>query len=118
MQDRTDFETQLQHWVVLDNQITQQNHQLKTLRESRDQLHDQIIEYMKKNQLTDTTIQISDGYLKYTEQSTPQPFTLKSIKQGLLQYFNQDEEKAERCLSFLKHVRNTKQQYLLKRVFS
>ena len=58
------FENQIQQWVQLDNQLKQLNEKTKELREKRNDLEGKITNYASTNNLSNATVQISDGKLK------------------------------------------------------
>ena len=59
------FESQIQQWVSIDNQIKQLNEKTKELREKKNTLEQNITSYASSNNLSSSTIQISDGKLKF-----------------------------------------------------
>ena len=61
------FENKIQQWVQLDNQLKQINEKTKELREKRSILEENITSYASINNLSNTTVQISDGKLKFAD---------------------------------------------------
>ena len=59
------FENQIKQWVQLDNQLKELNQQTKELREKRNSLEKTITTYAESNNHSNSTIQISDGKLKF-----------------------------------------------------
>ena len=65
------FEGQIQQWVSIDNQLKQLNDKTKDLREKRNVLEQNITTYATNNNLSNSTVQISDGRLKFTNTKIP-----------------------------------------------
>jgi len=77
------FESQIQQWVLLDNQLKQLNEKIKDLREKRNALEKNITTHAFSNNLSNTTIQISDGRLKFSNTKVPEPLTFKYLEKTL-----------------------------------
>ena len=60
------FENQIQQWVSLDNQLKQLNEKVKDLRDKRNNLEENITSYASENNLSNATVKISDGRLRFT----------------------------------------------------
>jgi hypothetical protein len=77
------FEGQIQQWVTIDNQLKQLNEKTKELREKRNNLEKNITTYACSNNLSNATIQISDGKLKFANTRVPEPLTFKYLEKTL-----------------------------------
>lgn len=77
------FENQIQQWVSLDNQLKQLNEKAKELREKRNKLEDNITTYASENNLSNATVKISDGRLKFTNTKVQEPLTFKYLEKTL-----------------------------------
>ena len=55
------FESSIQNWVALDNQIKTLSDRLKELRTKRNDIGDNIISYVETNELSNAVVKISDG---------------------------------------------------------
>jgi hypothetical protein len=77
------FESQIQQWVSLDNQIKQLYEKTKDLREKRNTLENNITTYASNNNLSNSTIQISDGKLKFVNTRVQEPLTFKYLEKTL-----------------------------------
>ena len=77
------FEGQIQQWVQLDNQLKQINEKVKDLREKRNTLEQNITIYAASNNLTNSTVQISDGKLKFVNTKIQEPLTFKYLEKTL-----------------------------------
>ena len=77
------FESQIQQWVQIDNQLKQINEKAKDLREKRNTLEQNITIYAASNNLTNSTVQISDGKLKFANTKVQEPLTFKYLEKTL-----------------------------------
>ena len=77
------FEGKIQQWVSLDNQLKNLNAKTKELRENRNALEENITSYASINNLSNTTVQISDGKLKFAYTKVPEPLTFKYLEKTL-----------------------------------
>ena len=59
------FEGQIQQWVQIDNQLKQLNDKAKELRDKRNLLEQNITTHVFSNNLSNSTVKISDGRLKF-----------------------------------------------------
>ena len=77
------FENQIQQWVQLDNQIKQLNEKIREIRDKRNVLEQNIINYASINNLSNSTIKISDGRLRFANTKVPEPLTFKYLEKSL-----------------------------------
>ena len=77
------FENQIQQWVSIDNQLKQLNEKVKELRDKRNNLEDNITTYASENNLSNATVKISDGRLKFTNTKVQEPLTFKYLERTL-----------------------------------
>jgi hypothetical protein len=86
------FENQIQQWVQLDNQLKNINEKTKELREKRNVLEDNITSYASINNLSNTTIPISDGKLKFANAKIPEPLTFKYLEKTLSEVIKNENQ--------------------------
>ena len=77
------FKNQIQQWVSLDNQLKQLNEKVKELRDKRNNLELTITTYASENNLSNATINITNGKLKFTNSKIPEPLTFKYLEKTL-----------------------------------
>jgi septal ring factor EnvC (AmiA/AmiB activator) len=77
------FENKIQQWVSVDNQLKQLNEKVKELRDKRNTLEENITTYASENNLSNSTVQISDGKLKFTNTKVQEPLTFKYLEKTL-----------------------------------
>jgi len=77
------FENHIQQWVSIDNKLKQINESVKELREKRRVLEQSITNYASSNNLSNATIQISDGKIKFTNTKVQEAITFKYLEKTL-----------------------------------
>jgi len=77
------FENQIQQWISLDNQLKQLNEKVKDLRDKRNNLEENITSYASENNLSNATVKISDGRLKFINTKVAEPLTFKYLEKTL-----------------------------------
>ena len=75
------FKQQIKQWVTLDNELRLLNERVKELRQERQEINTNIISYVNNHELNTSTIQLSDGCLKFTNNKTYTPLTFAFIEQ-------------------------------------
>jgi hypothetical protein len=101
------FEGQIQQWVSIDNQLKQLNEKTKDLREKRNVLEQNITTYATNNNLSNSTVQISDGRLKFTNTKIPEPLTFKYLEKTLGEVIKNDSQ-VKLIMEHIKQKRNVK----------
>lgn len=101
------FESQIQQWVSLDNQLKNLNEKARELREKRKTLETDITKYAASNNLSSSTIQISDGKLRFANTRVPEPLTLKYLERVLSQVIK-NENHVTQIMEHIKQKREIK----------
>ena len=101
------FENQIQKWVAVDNQLKTLNEKMKTLRETRNALTGDITNYAEKNNLSNSTVNISDGKLKFVNTKVQAPLTYKFLEKTLGEVIH-NEVQAKYIVEQLKDKRDVK----------
>lgn len=110
------FEKKVQDWVMLDNQIKAMNDKLKELKEIRNTNEVEILNYVEKNKLNKTTINISDGNLKFVSLTQTAPLTLKYVAECLEKCIK-NKEQVEYVMNLIKGSRDRKSIMDIKRTY-
>jgi len=113
----SEFEKQIQEWVAIDNQLKAYNEKARELRQQRNSLGDNITSYIETNNLSNATINISDGRLRFANMKTPNPHTFKFIEQCLNDVIT-DEEKVKQIINYIKEKREYKFSNEIKRTYN
>ncbi len=101
------FESQIQQWVSLDNQLKQLNEKVKDLRDKRNNLEENITSYASENNLSNVTVKISDGKLKFTNAKVTEPLTFKYLEKTLGEVIK-NESQVKLIMEHLKQKRSFK----------
>tara|TARA_B100001057_G_scaffold326252_1_gene326457 strand:- start:11405 stop:11746 length:342 start_codon:yes stop_codon:yes gene_type:complete len=111
------LEENIKNWVVLDNSIKELANRLKDLREKRDNYNYEILSYIKENNLTNATIKVSDGNLKFVDSKIAQPLTYKFLNDSMQKFFK-DKELTDKFIKFMKTQREIKISKDIKRTYN
>jgi hypothetical protein len=101
------FENQIQQWVQIDNQLKQINEKTKELREHRNALEKNITTYASSNNLSNATVQINDGKLKFASSKVPEPLTFKYLEKTLTEIIK-NENQVKLIMEHIKQKREIK----------
>jgi len=101
------FENQIQQWVSLDNQIKTLNEKTKELRDKRNKLEENITNYASSNNLSNSTIQITDGKLKLVNSKVAEPLTFKYLEKTLSEVIKSDSQ-VKLIMEHIKQKRSVK----------
>ncbi len=101
------FENQIQQWVSLDNQLKQLNEKVKDLRDKRNNLEENITSYASENNLSNATVKINDGRLKFTNTKVQEPLTFKYLEKTLGEVIK-NESQVKLIVEHLKQKRAVK----------
>lgn len=110
------FENKIKQWVSVDNQIKILNEKLKELREERTSTCSEIMKYVETENLTNATVQISDGRLRFMENKQVSPLTLRYVRECLLTCIR-DSEKVDEIMRYIKESREIKITSDIKRTY-
>tara|TARA_B100001758_G_C18416918_1_gene620892 strand:- start:17165 stop:17509 length:345 start_codon:yes stop_codon:yes gene_type:complete len=108
------FKEHIKQWVTIDNNIRNSNNEIKQMREKRTDINNNIIRYIETNQLTDSTIQLSDGYLKFNSQKNYAPLTFQFLQDTLKDIL--PESQVTSIINYIKEKRNTQSSIIIKRI--
>lgn len=101
------FENQIKEWVQIDNQLKLLNDKTKLLREQRNKLNENIINYANSNDIFNSQIQISDGKLKFTNTKVSSPLTFKYLEKCLGEVIR-NENQVKQIMEYVKSKREIK----------
>jgi hypothetical protein len=110
-----EFKSYISKLTTLDEEIDTHATYIKKLRKKRDQVEENIIDYIKKNSMEKTEIYSGKIKLKYTVRNTPVSFSKKSIS-DILNIYYKDKDKAEQLTKYLYNNRPKNSKEILKRV--
>ena len=111
------FEDSVRNWVKLDDELRRMNEKIKEIREKRAAIADSIHSYANQNKLTNATINISDGRLKFIETQTSQSLTFKFL-QECLEEIIPNKDSVSQIMNHIKSKRAVKYSPEIKRYFT
>ena len=112
--DKT-IETQIQQWVILDNQCKLLQEKTKELREKKSSLLESITS--NGGLSTNSVVNITDGRLKLVNTNTTTPLTFTYVETCLSEIIK-NEEQVKKIVDYLKKRRETKTVTELKRYYN
>ncbi len=101
------FENQIQQWVQIDNQLKQINECIKELRDKRNTLEQSITKHASANNLSNATVNIGNGKLKFVNTKVPEPLTFKYLEKTLSEVIK-NENQVKLIMEHIKQKRETK----------
>jgi hypothetical protein len=111
------FEQQIQQWVSIDNQLKQLSDKIKELRDKKNTLNDSIFTHVQNSNLSNATVQISDGKIKFTQIKDTQQLTFKYLETCLHEIIK-NEDQVNKIVDYIKNKREVKYVPEIKRFYS
>jgi uncharacterized coiled-coil DUF342 family protein len=111
------FENQIQQWVSIDNQIKELNEKLRELRDQKNELNDTISTHVENSNLSNATVQISDGRIRFVKVKDTQPLTFKYLE-SCLRDIIKNEDQVNKILDYIKNKREVKYVSEIKRIYN
>jgi len=111
------FEQQIQQWVAIDNQMKLVSDKLKELRDKKHDIGAKINSYIETNELSNASVKISDGQLKFVKVKETQQLTFKHLETCLSEIIK-NEEQVKKIVEYVKNKRDTKYVPEIKRFYS
>jgi hypothetical protein len=101
------FEENIKKWVALDNQLKTIHERTKQLRDEKNTLEEGIMTYVETNKLTNATVNISDGKLRFVSAKQTAPLTLKHVEECLLKCIG-SQNQVNHIMQIIKDSREVK----------
>jgi len=102
-----EFTESIKQWVAIDNQIKKHNDHLRDLRAQRGDIQESIMDYVDTNSLSNSTVRISDGKLKFAQTKQTQSLTLSYVEHCLKTCIGNDDHVKD-IMKYIKKSRETK----------
>ena len=101
------FEENIKKWVTIDNKIRLLNNNISDLKENKKELSENILNFVNDKDLLNSTIHISDGFIKFNKTKQTTPLTYKYIEQCLNRCLS-DNSQVEYIINYIKNSRDNK----------
>lgn len=111
------FEENIKKWVAIDNQLKTLHEKTRELRETKNNMEDNIINYVRTNKLTNAVVSISDGKLKFVNTKQTSPLTLKFVEECLAKCIK-SEDQVNQIMTYIKDSREVKYVPDIKRYYA
>jgi len=111
------FEQQIQQWVLLDNQMKMVGDKMKELRDKKNIISEQINERIETEALSNSSVKIGDGQLKFIKVKDTQQLTFKYLETCLLEIIK-NEEQVKKIIEYIKNKREIKYVPEIKRFYN
>jgi len=111
------FEQNIQQWISVDNQMKQLTDKIKELRDKKNTLNDAIFNHVENSNLSNATVQISDGKLKFIKTKDTQQLTFKYLETCLHEIIK-NEEQVNKIVEYIKNKRDIKYVPEIKRFYN
>jgi hypothetical protein len=113
METKDELISKITEWIQLDNQIKEKEKIVKKLKQDKKKISELLIETMKKNQID--CVNLSENSLLFKKQTVKQNINKKLLNQCLLEYYNNNTDKAIEISDFILNKRVEKTIELIKR---
>lgn len=111
------FEHYIQQWVGIDNQMKLLNDKIKELRDKKNNITEHINNNISTSELSNNSVKISDGQLKFIKVKETQPLTFKYLETCLSEIIK-NEEQVKKIIEYIKNKREVKYVSDIKRLYS
>lgn len=111
------FEQHIQQWVTIDNQMKQLSDKMKELRDKKNTLNDVIFNHVENSNLSNATVQISDGRIKFIKTKDTQVLTFKYLETCLHEIIK-NEDQVNKIVEYIKNKREIKYVPEIKRFYN
>ena len=108
------FEKKIQEWVSLDNEIKELTDKIKLIKDKKNLVGTNILNYVEENNMNNTNIKIGNEKLKFVKISTTQTITFKYLEKCMKEMIK-NEEQVNKIIGYIKQRREVKQQIEIKR---
>lgn len=110
------FDKQIQKWIEIDNKLKKMNSEVKTMRESKNDIEASIMEIVNNKKLLNTSIATTDGRLRFIETKTTNPLSLAFIEQCMNEIIP-NKSQVQHILKYIKEKREIKINSEIKRYY-
>lgn len=109
-----EFKEYVKKWLEMDNMIKKAQEAIKERKQTRDKLANIISKFMCKYDIED--LNTKDGRIRCKVTQVKSPVSQKVVKQKIIDYFKNDEDKKQDIISKIYEERDTVQKVSLRRL--
>jgi hypothetical protein len=113
----TSFEESIKKWVSIDNQLKILQDKSRELRAEKQDIGDDILGYVDTNSLSNATVRINDGRLRFAVTAQPAPLSLGFVRRCLIDCVG-NEEQVDKIMGYMKAQRDVKTKPEIKRYYA
>lgn len=106
MDTKDQLVSSIRDWIQVDNEMRSIQDRLKTLRKSKKNITDNLVNVMKTNEID--CFDINDGKLIYSKTKVKKPINKEYLTKTLALYFENNDEKVDQLSKFLLDQRGEK----------
>lgn len=114
---KTQFVENIKKWVLIDSQIKAVNEKMKKIKETKESLLDEIVEYATENNIDHKKIEITDGELRFYEKKEYQPLSYHFLEENLGKIIK-NKDQVDKIIEFLRENREVTSYIDIKRTYS
>lgn len=111
------LEERIRKWVVLDNQHKKICESIKKVREEKNELTQDLMNYFSEKNVKPPNINISDGRLRFIETNVANTLSYKFLEECLNEYFD-NLEKSQELIEFIKRKRTYTTNKTIQRIYN
>ena len=111
------FEQHIQQWVSIDNQMKQLSDKMKELRDKKTVLNDAIFTHVEESNLSNASVKISDGKIKFAQVKDTQQLTFKYLETCLNEIIK-NEDQVNKIIDYIRNKREVKYVPEIKRFYN
>lgn len=106
------FEKLIKEWVCLDNKLKYMNDEINSIRERKNNISNNIINYAYNNNIQNKTINISDGNLKFIKTNQYNTLTFKHLEECLHKLINNEND----VKNIIKYIKNSRKKRIVNEI--
>lgn len=99
--DKEELVDNIKQWISLDEEIKQLQKQIKEKRKEKKENTETLVRIMRDNEIDCFDLDSQGNKLIYTKQKIKQSLSKKHLMTCLMQYFNEDTQKAKNISEFI-----------------
>lgn len=111
------IEEKVKRWVVLDNNYKKYYDEIKKIREEKNNLCNDLVNYFEEKNVKFPNINISDGKLNLAQTNVANPITLKFLEKCFNEFFDNIDDTND-LLDLIKSKRNYNKSIYIRRVYN